>query len=129
MHMGFLAAENIHQQMLHERERIKPEFSIWPEVPPMIALAIGRKAATYAPAGGVQCGEEQMKLFFGDDLGFTGKSRSPQSGKHFQLTHFTGCWNHMKLSEPADSTGVSSYSVLPQTAPYKETIQRSAVTA
>ncbi|CAK3923165.1 related to pyridine nucleotide-disulphide oxidoreductase AMID-like [Lecanosticta acicola] len=111
MHMGFLAAQNLHQQMLSEREGIAPDFVTYPEVPPMIALAIGRKAATYAPAEGVHCGAEQMRIFFGDDLGFT------------------GCWNHLKLSEPADGTGVSTYVALPQTAPYREMQQQSAVTA
>lgn len=70
MAMGCRAADNIHQQILLEREGIQPNLTEWPEVPPMIALAVGTKAAVYDPVGGVKCSEEMMKLFFADDLGF-----------------------------------------------------------
>lgn len=66
-------------QMLYERDNIKPEFNEFPEVPPMIALALGKKAATYGPAIGMNCSEEQMKSFFGEDLGFTGEC--PEYGR------------------------------------------------
>lgn len=111
IHMGYLAAEGMHQQMMHELHAIEPNFTIWPEVVPMIALAIGKKAATYSPDGGVACSEELMRLFFSDDLGFS------------------GCWNHMKLSEPPASEAVGKYSVLPQSAPYREMRGSNAIAA
>lgn len=73
MHMGFLCAENIHKEMLYERDGVKPDFHWFNEVPPMIALAIGKKAATYSPVMGTKCDEQQMEAFFGSDLGFTGE--------------------------------------------------------
>lgn len=85
MYMGFLAAENMHKQMLYERENIEPDFNEFPEVPPMIALAIGKKAATYGPAIGMKCSEEQMKSFFGDDLGFTGAYFIVMSGVYAEM--------------------------------------------
>ncbi|KAF2165865.1 hypothetical protein M409DRAFT_66844 [Zasmidium cellare ATCC 36951] len=111
MHMGFLASENVHKQMLYERDNVEPDFHEFPEVPPMIALAIGKKAATYGPGMGVECSEQQMESFFGEDLGFT------------------GCWNHLKLSEAPSSAGINLYSVLPQTAPYRDMKASTAVTA
>jgi hypothetical protein len=40
----------------------------------MIALAVGKKAMVYEPAGGVRCSEENMKIYFRDDLGFQRKA-------------------------------------------------------
>jgi hypothetical protein len=39
----------------------------------VIALAVGIKAMVYDQAGGVRCSEEDMKVYFGDDLGFKRK--------------------------------------------------------
>lgn len=77
MQMGYIAADGMHQQMLQDRDNVQAEFTLWPEVPPMIALAIGDKAATYGPGQGVQCSEEQMQIFFSDDLGFKGVLLGP----------------------------------------------------
>lgn len=71
--MGSRAADNIHQQILFEQSRVPLDLTEWPEVPPMIAMAIGTKAAVYDPVGGVKCSEEMMKIFFGGDLGFDRK--------------------------------------------------------
>lgn len=37
----------------------------------MMGLAVGKKAASYSPQTGTTSGEDVMKMFFGDDLGFT----------------------------------------------------------
>ncbi|KAK3321997.1 pyridine nucleotide-disulfide oxidoreductase-like protein [Apodospora peruviana] len=80
MHMGYLAANNIHQRIQERRTPgMKPEFKNLDEIPPMIGLAVGKKAVSYWPQSGVSSGEDVMKLFFGDDLGFT------------------ICWNHLRL--------------------------------
>ena len=44
-----------------------------PNVPPMIALAVGTQAIACGP-GMLDAGEETMKMCFGDDLGFTRES-------------------------------------------------------
>lgn len=98
MAMGNRAADNIHQQILSEQEKIQPSFTEWPEVPPMIALAVGTKAAVYDPVGGVKCSEEMMKVFFDNDLGFNCKSllwpsELPSTNRHID------CYNHLKLGE------------------------------
>lgn len=73
MAMGVRAADNIHQQVLAEQAGIPSNLTDWPEVPPMIALAVGTKAAVYDPVGGVKCSKEMMEMFFGGDLGFQRK--------------------------------------------------------
>ncbi|KAK4457159.1 hypothetical protein QBC42DRAFT_350695 [Cladorrhinum samala] len=79
MHMGYFAANNIHQKMIEARTGKKPEFLALDEIPPMIGLAVGKSAVSYWPQAGMSHGEDVMKLFFGDDLGFT------------------ICWNHLGL--------------------------------
>ncbi|KAH8649661.1 hypothetical protein BGZ60DRAFT_474017 [Tricladium varicosporioides] len=81
MHAGYLAAVNIHQRMLESQLGRTPKFVELPEVPPMIALAIGNNAVLYGPNEGVQSGEEIMKSFFGNDLGFD------------------ICWNYLQLGK------------------------------
>lgn len=76
MAMGFNAATNIHQQILEKLTGKEPKFVEFPEVPPMIGLAIGKKAVSYSPGEGTDSGEHVMKMFFGDDLGFTSKYSS-----------------------------------------------------
>ncbi|KAK3384829.1 pyridine nucleotide-disulfide oxidoreductase-like protein [Podospora didyma] len=75
MHMGYFAAHNLHQRMQDKSD----EFLSLAEIPPMIGLAVGKKAVSYWPGAGVSSGEDVMKAFFGDDLGFT------------------ICWNHLGL--------------------------------
>ncbi|KAF7186504.1 Oxidoreductase OXR1 [Pseudocercospora fuligena] len=82
MAMGVRAADNIHQHILNQRASTEINLTPWPEVPPMIALACGKSAVIYDPVGGARCGEEEMKIYFRDDL------------------CFKGCWDHAGLSEP-----------------------------
>lgn len=73
MAMGHISAVNIHQQLLKAKFGTEPKFVEFPEVPPMIALAVGKQAVAYGEADGTTWGEELMKVFFGDDLGFSSK--------------------------------------------------------
>lgn len=82
MAMGHRAAETVHKQILNDRANVGLKIEPWPEMPPMIALAVGKKAVVYDPTAGCRYGEDQMKIFFDDDLGFK------------------GCWNHLSMSEP-----------------------------
>ncbi|ROV89161.1 hypothetical protein VSDG_08892 [Cytospora chrysosperma] len=81
MHMGYFVAHNIHEMILEKMHGVAPKFLELGEVPPMIGLAVGKKAISCSPAQGVCSGEDVMKAFFGDDLGFS------------------ICWNHMRLGE------------------------------
>ncbi|TLS29427.1 hypothetical protein PpBr36_02136 [Pyricularia pennisetigena] len=81
MHMGFCAATNMHQLMLqqmsagqHTSKPIKLR-----EFPPMIGLAVGKKAVSYSPDAGTNSGEDVNEMFFGNDLGFS------------------ICWNYLRL--------------------------------
>jgi hypothetical protein len=71
MHMGYYAAVNIHQLMLHRRNKSAPKFIELQEIPPMIALAIGKKAVCYTPTEGTTSSEELMSTMFGQDLAHT----------------------------------------------------------
>lgn len=77
MHMGFFVAHNIHELILQRLTGAEPKFQELAEVPPMIGLAVGKKAVSYGPAQGVMSGEDVMKAFFGNDLGFDSMSCSP----------------------------------------------------
>ncbi|KAK8108487.1 hypothetical protein PG984_014288 [Apiospora sp. TS-2023a] len=80
MHEGRFAGLNIHQLMLQElssfssstseKEKHVPEFQELAEIPPMIGLAVGKMGLSYGPDVGMQSGEDVLKLFFEDDLGF-----------------------------------------------------------
>lgn len=65
---------NLHQKLLAETNPSGSTPSSGNElardVPPGIGLAVGKKAVSYSPMQGVQAGEDVMKLFFEDDLGF-----------------------------------------------------------
>lgn len=81
MHMGYFVAHNIHELLLQKMNGTEPKFQELDEVPPMIGLAVGKKAVSYGPAQGVMSGEDVMKAFFGNDLGFDSMfffSGSPQ---------------------------------------------------
>lgn len=71
--MGYLAAVNIHQLLEKRVSGSVPEFVKLDEIPPMIGLAVGKKAVAYWPEGGTSSGEDVMDAFFGNDLGFTSK--------------------------------------------------------
>lgn len=73
MHMGYFVAHNIHELVLQKMNGAEPKFQELGEVPPMIGLAVGKKAVSYGPAQGVMSGEDVMKAFFGNDLGFDSK--------------------------------------------------------
>ncbi|KAL1838800.1 hypothetical protein VTJ49DRAFT_2193 [Mycothermus thermophilus] len=84
MHMGYYAAHNIHQHMkvvaaASRGSEEEPEDKQLNEFPPVIGLAIGKKAVGYWKEAGVTSGEKELKDFFGDDLGFS------------------ICWNHLGL--------------------------------
>lgn len=85
MHMGYFVAHNIHEMILERMHggaaAAAAGFLELGEIPPMIGLAVGRKAMSFSPGQGVCSGEDVMKAFFGDDLGFS------------------ICWNHMRLGE------------------------------
>lgn len=82
MHQGFHAAFNIHQEMTARKNSDhKPKYLSLTEHPPMIGLAVGKKAVSYGPTEGVKEGVEVMKLMFGDDLGWS------------------ICWNYLRLGE------------------------------
>ncbi|EKG15697.1 hypothetical protein MPH_07132 [Macrophomina phaseolina MS6] len=79
MHMGQYAAQNIHAHMLKEVSGVEPTWKELSEFPPMIGLAVGKKAVVYDPQEGTSDGEHLMKSYFGQDLGH-------------QI-----CWNYMQL--------------------------------
>ncbi len=82
MHQGYYAAHNIHQLMALQERRVKggkeqePKFLELGEIPPMIGLAVGKKAVAYWPEAGVSSGEDVLKAFFGEDLGFSSEFSS-----------------------------------------------------
>lgn len=73
MHMGFCAATNMHQLMLQEMSAGQhiPKPIKLSEFPPMIGLAVGKKAVSYSPDAGTNSGEDVAEMFFGNDLGFS----------------------------------------------------------
>lgn len=75
MHQGLHTAVNIHQKILaSQNNSTKPQYKdLDSNVPPVMGLAVGKKAASYVPASGVGAGEDVLKMFFGNDLGFTSK--------------------------------------------------------
>lgn len=75
--MGTRAADNIFQQILSEQYGITTDLKDWPKYPPMIGLAVGKKAVVYDPEGGAKCSEEAMKIYFGEDLAFQRESFPP----------------------------------------------------
>lgn len=76
MHMGYFAAHNVHELVLEKMTGDAPKLQELAEVPPMIGLAVGKKAVSYGPAQGVMAGEDVMKAFFGNDLGFDSRSKT-----------------------------------------------------
>lgn len=70
MHMGQYVAENVHAHMLKEVAGVEPTWKELSEFPAVIGLAVGKKAVIYGPEEGTQDGEDLMKVYFGQDLGF-----------------------------------------------------------
>ena len=71
--MGTRVADNVFQQILSEQYGTPTALKEWPKYPPMIGLAVGKKAVIYDPEGGSRCSEADMKLYFGSDLAFQRK--------------------------------------------------------
>ncbi|KAF9885900.1 hypothetical protein FE257_012280 [Aspergillus nanangensis] len=82
MHMGYYAANNVHQLILSESLNVKPDFLHLADAPPVIGLALGDNAVSYTSADRTQHGKHLLELMFGDDMGHS------------------ICWNYMRLSEP-----------------------------
>ncbi|KAF4121629.1 NADPH-dependent 2,4-dienoyl-CoA reductase, sulfur reductase, or a related oxidoreductase, partial [Geosmithia morbida] len=71
MHHGHYMAVNIHQSILASHiPGYEAQFLELQEVPPMIGLAVGKKAVAYGPDVGTVSGEDVMYSYFRDDLGF-----------------------------------------------------------
>ncbi|KAL2886575.1 hypothetical protein HOO65_060405 [Ceratocystis lukuohia] len=72
MHMGYHAAYNVHQSILADIfPDYKPEFNNLDEFPPVIGLAVGKKALATGGPDDVKFGEDVMEMYFRDDLGFS----------------------------------------------------------
>lgn len=74
MHMGKLAGWNIYQLIMKDLSRStkKTKLKELGPIPPMITIAVGRKAVSCGPRG-MTSGKRTMRLFFEDDLGFRSK--------------------------------------------------------
>ncbi|KKY25846.1 putative fad binding protein [Diplodia seriata] len=76
MVMGHIAAANIFNAILKKDDPdVKVEVAEFPEVAPMMALAIGSAAITYHPSKGVLWGPERLTEVFGHDLGWANTLR------------------------------------------------------
>jgi hypothetical protein len=71
MHMGHYVAINLHQHILSQTYGKEPKYVELAEFPAMLALAVGKKAVVYGPEEGTHSGEEEMRGYFGVDLGWT----------------------------------------------------------
>lgn len=80
MHHGHYIAQNIHQTIMGRLvKEHEPKFQILDPVPPMIGLAVGKKAVAYGPEVGTLSGEDIMQAYFRDDLGFDSKDKYSQT--------------------------------------------------
>ncbi|KFY18694.1 hypothetical protein V493_08406 [Pseudogymnoascus sp. VKM F-4281 (FW-2241)] len=84
MFFAQIAIANMHQLMLQAEGGADAKLVDAPPVEPMIALAVGKKAATYY-ADNVASGEEQLKASFGEDLGLTVVWKYLKLGEAFEL--------------------------------------------
>lgn len=71
MHGGHYTAYNIHQNVMKDAVGHDPKPKELQEVPPMIGLAVGKKAVASGPDMGTISGEDVMAAYFKHDLGFT----------------------------------------------------------
>ena len=98
MHQGHYAAMNIHKRIVEQRTGQCPKFNEMGEVPPMIGLAVGKKAVAYSPGTGTSYGEDVAHAYFRDDLGWGSKFKRPRRCLVImQLIDTTVCWNWMGL--------------------------------
>lgn len=72
MRAGHMVAMNIHQQILQEVIGHTPKHEQMEEIPPMIVMAVGKKAVASGPYG-TSSGTDVMEKFFKDDLYLSGK--------------------------------------------------------
>jgi hypothetical protein len=86
MHHGHYAALNIHQSILSQRAGHVPNFKELVVYPPVIGLAVGKKAVAYGPESGTVSGEEVAQSCFRDDLGWTSKFSSLSYVRREKLT-------------------------------------------
>lgn len=70
MHAGHYIAYNIHQTLRQQHVSDDPTLQELIHYPSMIGLAVGKKAVASGPDGTV-FGEDVMKAYFRDDLGFS----------------------------------------------------------
>lgn len=73
MHHGHYIAQNIHQSIMRDAISHEPKFQELVEAPPMIGLAVGKKAVAYGPEVGTSSGTDVMEAYFRNDLGFGSK--------------------------------------------------------
>ncbi len=72
MRGGHIAAMNIHQQVLQEVIGHIPRHEKLDEIPPMIVMAVGKKAVASGPHG-TSSGTDVMERFFSNDLYLSGR--------------------------------------------------------
>ncbi|KFY34951.1 hypothetical protein V494_06326 [Pseudogymnoascus sp. VKM F-4513 (FW-928)] len=84
MFFAQIAIANMHQLMLEAEGSAEAKLVDAPSVEPMIALAVGKQAATYY-ADNVAAGEEQLKASFGEDLGLTVVWKYMKLGEAFEM--------------------------------------------
>lgn len=75
MHAGHYTAYNIHQIVKQQLLKEEPVLKELVHYPSMIGLAVGKKAVASGPDGTIS-GEDVMKSYFRDDLGFDSKCRA-----------------------------------------------------
>lgn len=73
MHQGHYVALNIHQNILSQRAGHIPSHKEIAVYPPVIGLAVGKKAVASSPDTGTTAGEDVLQSCFRDDLGWTSK--------------------------------------------------------
>ncbi|TQV90997.1 pyridine nucleotide-disulfide oxidoreductase AMID-like [Cordyceps javanica] len=71
MRAGHLVAMNIHEHALHDIIDHTPRYGELSEIPPMIVLAVAKKAVASGPDG-TSAGEDVLQKFFSDDLYLSG---------------------------------------------------------
>lgn len=73
MYEGGIAANNIHQQVLHELYHIEPKYEQLSRFGPSIAMAVGNTAVSWSAEDGVKHGAEVMQHYFENDLALDSK--------------------------------------------------------
>jgi hypothetical protein len=75
MAMGRIVATNIFASLLRDEDpSYEFAYAEFPDVPPMMAIAIGKQAVTYGPSVGLKWGVEQLEVNFGHDLSWESTS-------------------------------------------------------